>query len=1646
MFCKIKTTGVVIIIMLSAIVLVGTDNVKATTITDHTIIPHDTDWSSYNSFERQEWIESFSDIKIIPIYDNLPIQHTVGYVIFSFVPTSYTITESSTAGGYHADLFYTISTRVILDPDTPLKWDNYYLLGIKSVDLSSTFNDPYWNELPYNPSDSSTNNYNNVYMHNDILNFGHSTLYGKYWYPSDNLDFAIEEEINTEDDVNVWYQEMITPYLIQHDQIMSIQDSLSNVQSVLGGLPYVGTGLKASGYLLNIIQYAVDQSNPGQDYVSYNQLDGTTYPDYNTAISWTYDAPQYDYMSVITTSNWMVGHLSIDSWDYNEPDINHLFSIDIDLESDRGVYVDTVSYDYEITLAQEYNNVWSLPTIPKPEIISADSITDTSLQLSWEETPLDHLFQKYKVYVSTDPNFTPTSISIDPELKYIGGSDKTITQCQISNLNPYTTYYCTVLVETKESDSITNMHRYEISDTYEVTTNTLPPTSTLSISDDQWRSTSPLIISCIASSPVGAEIKHVSLYYSYSVDGVDWGTWTPFTPDLSPPYEWDFDWPAGDGYYKFDSVAVDLTDNPESPPAIEDGDLIYGYDITPPSTPTTCLFPTSDIQTSGTTAPVTFRWSSATDTLSGPRDYRLWVDDDPNFGSLNIDILVSDNQYPTSLARDTWYWKVCAVDNAGNEGAWSSPDWSFSIYTPSSSSPASVSGHVYIAGTSIGISGATVITTTPLSQPSDPTLFSSGGGYATSSVLTGPSGEYSLSISSGSTYHISATKDGYTSQTRIVYVSPGGMVVDFALSDGSSMSTGGGDVGCLLPGTAISTPDGSVNIEDIRKGDIVLSYNEWTGEVEPKTVYHTTIHTEYAGYIEINDRLRITANHPVYTTKGTVEAGDLRVGDLMITFTGTESIMTIEEMPELVTVYNFEVEGNHNYYADGILVHNVAKIDIPECPYLYVWDGTQFVEENNILPQATNPHRDELDVVDNYMIQGDLHRNSGIDTYSVLIKEDMLEKTYLDRTQLAIVDYDDSGITPVMTPDGHIMTINAPLSPISCMDDSESNITDLIDELDDGYRHKAEHNDTLIINFPAIPEYNEAKLVISHYAIMELLPYDVPIDIRRTKCSIHLQTMNELGEWVDFDSVPARKYKVIDCIDITPLEDIINTGQPIRLLITGTHVIDFIGLDISNSSDLDIRYVTPSYSSYMVPYAPDISSKVQCLDQDYITISPGEGIELAFPYLEQIKANRAFGFISDGHYFTLPEIAIEQPVTMTATIPSDVTDGTVYVYLEEKIDISITRILQGQTIDLSTYQDGDIRIPFVQDTLRTYQLHAWIENGNGQSIDISFTLQSFRGSQSIDLSLDQDGRHTTYLLDDVLWNISGASFNKISGRYEILKDSLIQFDLNEYYRYDISDNGTYDWTFGDGTWTSDIRPTHVYDMPGIYPLGLIIMNATDEGWPFFSQTNIEVVLSPPVAQIEVYQEVNINLEVAGRKDNTVTLEIYEDGELIHQLPVTRTSGQPDKDSIVFNKYLDRTYEIKLVYDAEHKGVNNAWLILESGDSRDVLFFDFESCTGKQQDIVIDVDTICLDNVLQENIQYFFDASDSYDIDGVIVSYAWDFGDGSIVTGMLVEHTFEDFEAHTITLVVTDNDGAVNEVEYVLSTSGSIDLPIVIIDF
>jgi hypothetical protein len=146
---------------------------------------------------------------------------------------------------------------------------------------------------------------------------------------------------------------------------------------------------------------------------------------------------------------------------------------------------------------------------------------------------------------------------------------------------------------------------------------------------------------------------------------------------------------------------------------------------------------------------------------------------------------------------------------------------------------------------------------------------------------------------------------------------------------------------CFVAGTPILMADGSEKaIENIKVGEEVLAWNEATKKVFPSKVVSALHHEERLETlfdIELEDGRKFTVNntHPMYV----VEDGDFEfTDDLAVRFAKGEPITfqdnneraikvaSLRMRKEICKMYNLHVEGQakngHNYYANGILVHN----------------------------------------------------------------------------------------------------------------------------------------------------------------------------------------------------------------------------------------------------------------------------------------------------------------------------------------------------------------------------------------------------------------------------------------------------------------------------------------------------------------------------------------------------------------------------------------------------------------------------------------------------------------------------------------------------------------------------------------------------
>ena len=138
--------------------------------------------------------------------------------------------------------------------------------------------------------------------------------------------------------------------------------------------------------------------------------------------------------------------------------------------------------------------------------------------------------------------------------------------------------------------------------------------------------------------------------------------------------------------------------------------------------------------------------------------------------------------------------------------------------------------------------------------------------------------------------------------------------------------------GCFLPGTKVLMADGSYKpIEELSVGDYVMSYDNTTEKNVASRVTKTISNTlEEAGpyYVVVNNLLRVTPSHKFLLNGEWRGIGEAKVGDYMTDINGSSVMITnLTKVYEKSPTYNIEVEGTHNYYPAGLMVHNVCFLD-----------------------------------------------------------------------------------------------------------------------------------------------------------------------------------------------------------------------------------------------------------------------------------------------------------------------------------------------------------------------------------------------------------------------------------------------------------------------------------------------------------------------------------------------------------------------------------------------------------------------------------------------------------------------------------------------------------------------------------------------
>lgn len=244
---------------------------------------------------------------------------------------------------------------------------------------------------------------------------------------------------------------------------------------------------------------------------------------------------------------------------------------------------------------------------------------------------------------------------------------------------------------------------------------------------------------------------------------------------------------------------------------------------------------------------------------------------------------------------------------------------------------------------------------------------------------------------------------------------------------------------------------------------------------------------------------------------------------------------------------------------------------------------------------------------------------------------------------------------------------------------------------------------------------------------------------------------------------------------------------------------------------------------------------------------------------------------------------------------------------------------------------------------------------------------------------------------------------------------------------------TYTWDFGDGSVSNAVNPSHTFTSGAGVPMKFVVKLTVDDGNGFPDTDSLvislnntaPVILSTSIDSKHYYsgtETVNLSAIVTDAEDNPADLRVewqtflYHDNhnhaEPIAQVASTTTVLSPvGCDGILY------FYRIRLK-------------VTDSGGLSSIFEKDiYPDCGGSGSNPVARFN---FEEISQKPFKYSFDAIASYDLDGPLLSYLWDFGDGMTSDKINPTHVFFEEGSYTITLTVTDQDGNTNSTNSVVS--------------
>lgn len=288
-------------------------------------------------------------------------------------------------------------------------------------------------------------------------------------------------------------------------------------------------------------------------------------------------------------------------------------------------------------------------------------------------------------------------------------------------------------------------------------------------------------------------------------------------------------------------------------------------------------------------------------------------------------------------------------------------------------------------------------------------------------------------------------------------------------------------------------------------------------------------------------------------------------------------------------------------------------------PYVYVWNGTGFSLDNNLLPASARGYTG-TDLTDWYLLQKPLVKDRW-GHYNLMVRELESDHSFFDQTRLWAVDH-LRDVNVAVTPSGRVLTYQNPVPPVTAVDEAGKDATHLLSS-QDGIFYESSIGSYLVLDFGYADVTAGAKLVLRAD----------PSCSPACKMSILVQTLDSSGAWQTVDVVIPRVFWSIDIVDLSGYLPDPNGELKVRLYFTLNHRLDFAGLDTSPNAPIDV-YTQPLLLAWSTAYG-DLTSKLVTSDDDYGELLPEQALLLVFDSTSETREARSFIIVVEGYYIPL---------------------------------------------------------------------------------------------------------------------------------------------------------------------------------------------------------------------------------------------------------------------------------------------------------------------------------------------------------------------------------------------------------------------------